>query len=212
MKISGDGEDHIVLNNGKLSDVRGFRKFPFLCQFNYPPIPTDNYECPPCEDFIDTLPINSIIVTILQNGLKFCKNQLANFFGTKAPLMCDMLSEFLSKGFEKVEEKFIDSYEICKLPFLKHCNLVPMNTTNDNCIRCKHYATQLKKMSFGISLDQHIGKYLPYVTHFITYLCSELSVDCKNLNFNEIITGLFLFKAEENNFPSTLCSSIGLCN
>ena len=59
----------------------------------------------------------------MQNGLKFCKNQLADFFEDKAPLMCDILSEFLSKGFEKVEEKFIDSYEICKLPFLKHCNL-----------------------------------------------------------------------------------------
>ena len=150
--------------------------------------------------------------TIFENFQIFCENQLGDFFSSKSTKMCIMLNKVLKLAIEYFEEEYIETDEICNLSVFKHCNLTPIETGNDNCTSCKLIAKQLKMMSFDITFNQYVGKYLPHITYLIiSHYCSE-SAECNYLDINQIIKGLILFETEEDDFSSVLCSNIGLCN
>ena len=209
--IIGDGEDYVIMQDGKLSDVRGFRRFPFICQFHYPPIANETLACPSCKEFINSLPKSSMKLTIFQKFHKICESQLITFFSSKGTNMCSMLSKVLKQAIAVFEEKFIDTNDICELSVFKHCNLTPIQAGNNNCVRCKLIAEKLKKLSFGVILNQYLGNYLPYISFIITKLCSK-NAYCSSLDITKVIQRLILFETKEDDFPSVLCSLIGLCN
>ena len=148
--------------------------------------------------------------TILKNFQQFCEKQLDTFFSSKSILVCSMLNKALKEVVKYFEKKFINTNEICNFSVFKHCNLSPIDTGIDNCARCKIFANMFKKMSFGVILDQSVGKYLPYVTFILSKICSE-NAECNQLDINALIKNLFLFETEAIDFSNFICSKIGLC-
>ena len=170
----------------------------------------DTLGCPSCKDFFKSLPISSMKSTIFQNFQQFCEKQLGILFSSKSRLVCNLLNKALKEAMKYFEEKFINTNEICNFSVFKHCNLSPIETGIDNCLKCKLIANMIKKMSFGVILDQSVGKYFPYMTFLISKLCSE-TAECNQLDIEALIKKLFLFETEAMDFSNLICSKIGLC-
>ena len=206
--IIGSGEDNIIFKNGKLSDVNGYRKFPYICQYDQNYIINEELPiCFNCSEFIEYLNINSLIPKFIIHFHVLCKNELLNIFEAKATLMCNIVGEFLHKSLDFINMKFFESNEFCKYLSINNCTLKVI----DNCIKCKTLASQFKRKTQDIQLNHYIGKYLPYLTNFLLFLCTELSIDCKHMNMQQAIQDMMFSQLENNEFSSIICSSIDMC-
>ena len=210
--IIGYGEDNTVFKNGKISDINGNRKFPYMCQYNQNLIINEELPiCFNCSEVIDYLNVDSLIARFIIHFYDICQTEFLNIFQDQATLMCNIVAEFLRKSLDSIRMKFFESNEICKLLNFNNCTLELSEMEIDNCIKCKSLASQFRKKTQDIQLNQYIGKYLPYFTNFLLFLCTELSIDCKNMNMQQVIHDIMFSQMEDNEFSSMICSVLDMC-
>ena len=183
-----------------------------MCQYNQNLIINEELPiCFNCSEFIEYLNINSLIPRFIIHFHEICKNEFLNIFEAKATLMCNIVGDFLHKSLDFINMKFFESNEFCTYLSFNNCTLELSEMEIDNCIKCKSLASQFRKKTQDIQLDQYIGKYLPYFTNFLIFLCTELSINCKTMNMQQAIHDMMFSEMENNEFSSMICSAIDMC-
>ena len=194
-----DGEDYVVMNNGKLSDIRGFRKYPFFCQYDSKLNEVEEiYQCLSCQEMIMKLRFDILITKIVLKIQEYCEIQFSHIFDSKTQWICSFLTQFLNHAIKVFKVEFIDSNEVCT--YLQECYSSPTDIGDNNCSRCIFITKQFKKLILDNKLDEYLGKYFQYVS----ILCYTLKFDCKYLENVALINGVI--------DPPTLCSKIDLCD
>ena len=73
--IADDGEDFVIMDDGKLSDVRVYSRHSFFCQYEYKTLEIKNVEqqCPPCKMLIDNT-VSLFTAKVIPQFQKFCED------------------------------------------------------------------------------------------------------------------------------------------
>ena len=183
-----------------------------MCQYNQNLIINEELPiCFNCSEFINDLNVNSLIATFIIHFHDTCQTEFLNIFGAQTTIMCNIVAEFLRKSLDSIRMKFFDSNEICKLLNFNNCTLELSQIENDKCNKCKAMASQFKIKIQDIQLNEYTVKYLPYLTNFLLLLCTDLSIDCKQMNVQQVIQDLISSQMDYNEFSSKLCSLIDMC-
>ena len=146
----------------------------------------------------------------------FCKSQLLKYFESKTTSICTNLGYPLYEVIQYLRNEFLDTNDICSI--YQNCNQTQIEPPNDTCSKCKFIVKELKREFLrnfhhqGLQFDTLFGTFIPHTANFITFLCSDISMRCQNLDIEKIITELIIFEKGVDNFPDILCTKIDLCN
>ena len=141
---------------------------------------------------------------------KLCKNLLMKYFQNESASICSSLGLPFYEIVKHLKKDFLDNYSICS--FYQHCNKNLENIPHDNCAKCKFIFKESKAAIQGLQITQLFGKYMPHIVNLLTFVCSDVSVQCQNLDFDKIIKEIISFMPLQNNFSNSLCFHIGACN
>ena len=142
--ITDDGEDFVIMDNGKLSDVNVNSRHSFFCQYTYKTFVINNVEqqCPPCKILLDNT-ISLFSANVVPPFKTFCEDQLLEYFESKTTIMCAYLGFSLFEVTQYLKHEFIDTNEICSI--YQNCNQNPIALPSDTCSKCKIITAQSQK-------------------------------------------------------------------
>ena len=199
------------MDNGELSDVRGFSRHSFYCQYEYrtPIITNITDQCYPCKMLIDDLRMDLMIKKLISQFHTFCGSKLQQYFKSKSIKFCSNVGYSLHQLADYFKEHYLDTYDICST--YQICNEIGIEIPNEICSKCKFIFKELKGSIQGLQFQTFFGKYMPYIINFFTLICLDISVDCQNLDIEKIIKELISFEPGFDNFANTICTNIGIC-
>ena len=208
--ITDDGEDFVIMDDGKLSDVNVNSRHSFFCQYTYKTFVIDNVEqqCPPCKILLDNT-ISLFSANVVPPFKTFCEDQLLEYFGSQTTMICSYLGFPLFEVIQYLKHEFIDTNEICSI--FQNCNQNPIELPSDTCSKCKIIIKELKAAIQGLQLDNFFGKVMPHIVNFITSFCSDLGMKCQNLDIEKIFKELLLFEPENDDVSWTFCIKFASC-
>ena len=109
-----DGEDFVISRHGKWVDVRGNRKYPFVCTFQKEEKTIQNDTYSTCHIFIDLLTSDLVSSDLVPLIIDVCVEQLYDIV-TDIDLFCLATANFAHQIFSHVKETYFKDYEICEM-------------------------------------------------------------------------------------------------
>ena len=204
-----DGEDYVIARRGKLEDVRGLLKFPFICQNS---VLQNNITslldiCTACRTFVwaFNLKFNPLTITHLMNT--YCEKN-SDFLQKYVGNICGAVSNFGFELIQSLNDTYVISNEICHL--FQNCNQTQSANNIELCNSCKFLVKQVKIAVLQTHDSNPITKQLPILQKLLPYICKTFGFDCSKLNFLALLKRFFSQQLDEDTIHS-LCIAFEQC-
>ena len=204
-----DGEDFVLARKGKLEDVRGILKYPFMCEHSVDQSTSPSLFdiCTACRTFVGVFNVNFNPLTVTHLINLYCEKNsdlLKKYIGN----ICSAVSNF---GYEIVNslnnDYFID-YEICNI--FQNCNFDDSVNGTVTCNVCKHLILQVKDAVLHSHDSNPVTKELPIFEKVLPYICETIGFDCTKLNFIALLKRFFTHQLDED-FIESFCVAFEQC-